>query len=114
MNEAYRGWCPHDTDGAVVARGDTRPLDALIARVRTFVEECAIPREDMARSHDVDWLDAVTRELRAEADRRGLSLPQLPRERGGLGLTWVECVSIFGEAGRSVVLSAMRIGLFGR
>lgn len=76
-------------------------LDALVARVRDFVETCAIPREDMARAHDVDWLDAVTRELRAEADRRGLSLPQLPRDRGGLGLSWVDCVRVFGEAGRS-------------
>lgn len=76
-------------------------LDALVARVRSFVEECAIPREDLARAQDVDWLDGVTRELRAEADHRGLSLPQLPRERGGLGLSWVDCVRVFGEAGRS-------------
>ena len=76
-------------------------LDALVARVRSFIEECAIPREDLARAQDVDWLDGVTRELRAEADHRGLSLPQLPRERGGLGLSWVDCVRVFGEAGRS-------------
>lgn len=76
-------------------------LDALCGRVREFVEQCAIPREDMARAHDVAWLDAVTKELRVEAQARGLALPQLPRERGGLGLGWVDCVRVFGEAGRS-------------
>lgn len=76
-------------------------LDALITRVRAFVEECAIPREDLSRAHDIAWLDAVTRELRAEAAKRGLVLPQLPKARGGLGLSWVECVRVFGEAGRS-------------
>jgi acyl-CoA dehydrogenase len=81
--------------------GTEAALDALVARVRAFVEECAIPREDMARAHDVAWLDAVTRELRVEAGRRGLILPQLPRDRGGLGLNWVDCVRVFEEAGRS-------------
>jgi len=76
-------------------------LDALCAKVRAFVEECAIPREDMSRGHDIEWLDDVTRELRTQARARGLVLPQLAPEHGGLGLNWVECVRVFGEAGRS-------------
>ena len=76
-------------------------LDALCAKVRDFVEGFAIPREDMSRGHDIEWLDAVTRELRVEARARGLELPQLAPEHGGLGLNWVECVRVFGEAGRS-------------
>lgn len=76
-------------------------LDALCAKVRAFVEECAIPREDMSRGHDLEWLDDVTRELRVEARARGLVFPQLAPEHGGLGLNWVECVRVFGEAGRS-------------
>jgi acyl-CoA dehydrogenase len=79
----------------------TSTLQQLCERVREFIDECVIPREDMARAHDVGWLDAVTAELRAEADRRALSLPQLAIERGGLGIDWVGCVSIFAQAGRS-------------
>ncbi len=76
-------------------------LQTLCERVRAFIDECAIPLEDMSRAHDIEWLDDVTKTLRAQAQERGLVLPQLPRDRGGLGLTWVECVSVFAEAGRS-------------
>lgn len=76
-------------------------LDTLCERVRGLIEDCAIPREDMSKAHDLPWLDQVTRELRLEARHRGLELPQLSAEFGGLGLSWVECVRVFGEAGRS-------------
>jgi len=78
-------------------------LDALCARVRTFIDECAIPREDMTRSQDIDWLDAVTRDLRREAQRRGLVSPQLPKAAGGLGLNWQECARVFEVCGRSFI-----------
>jgi alkylation response protein AidB-like acyl-CoA dehydrogenase len=75
---------------AVAAPARTRPallppheLDALCARVRAFIEEQAIPREDYSRTHDVEWLDAVTRELRTLAQAQGLVAPQLPREAWG-------------------------------
>ena len=76
-------------------------LDALCARVRAFIEECALPAEDLSRAHDVAWLDDVTRGLRRQAAARGLELPQLPREEGGLGLNWQDCARVFEEAGRS-------------
>lgn len=79
----------------------TIEIDALRARVRAFVDECAIPREDMMRAHDVAWLDTVTRELRAVAQARGIALPQLPVAQGGLGLCWQDCARVFEEAGRS-------------
>ena len=78
-------------------------LDALCERVRAFVDECAIPAEDLSRGHDVAWLDATTRTLRAEARRRGLVPPQLPPEVGGLGLCWQDCARVFEELGRSFV-----------
>jgi acyl-CoA dehydrogenase len=78
-------------------------LDALCARVRTFVDEVVIPREDLSRGHDVAWLDTVTRALRAEAGARGLVAPQLPVEAGGLGLCWQDCARVFEECGRSVL-----------
>ena len=76
-------------------------LDALCARVRAFIDECAIPREDMARAQDIAWLDAVTKDLRHEAERRGLVSPQLPQPLGGLGLNWHDCARVFEVAGRS-------------
>ncbi len=76
-------------------------LDALCARVRAFIDECAIPREDMARAQDIAWLDAVTKDLRREAERRGLVSPQLPPPLGGLGLNWHDCARVFEVAGRS-------------
>jgi acyl-CoA dehydrogenase len=76
-------------------------LDALCARVRGFIDDCAIPAEDMSRAHDVAWLDAVTRRLRAEATARGLIAPQLPVAAGGMGLCWQDCARVFEECGRS-------------
>lgn len=76
-------------------------LDALCGRVRAFIDECAIPREDMARAQDIAWLDAVTKDLRHEAERRGLVSPQLPQPLGGLGLNWHDCARVFEVAGRS-------------
>jgi len=76
-------------------------LDALCERVRRFVDDRVIPREDMSRAHDVAWLDTVTRELRAEAAERGLVAPQLPLEAGGMGLCWQDCARVFEVCGRS-------------
>jgi acyl-CoA dehydrogenase len=76
-------------------------LDALCARVRDFIDTCAIPAEDMSRAHDVAWLDAVTRRLRSEAAARGLIAPQLPVAAGGMGLCWQDCARVFEECGRS-------------
>jgi acyl-CoA dehydrogenase len=78
-------------------------LDALCARVRAFVDECAIPAEDLSRAHDIAWLDATTRTLRTEARRRGLVPPQLPPEAGGLGLCWQDCARVFEELGRGFI-----------
>jgi acyl-CoA dehydrogenase len=76
-------------------------LDALCERLREFIDEQVIPREDLARGHDVGWLDAVTRELRAQARARGLIAPQLPLEAGGMGLCWQDCARVFEVCGRS-------------
>jgi acyl-CoA dehydrogenase len=76
-------------------------LDDLCARVRTFIDEVVIPREDMSLAHDVAAHDRVTRELRVQAQARGLVAPQLAREHGGLGLNWSESARVFEQAGRS-------------
>jgi len=74
---------------------------ALVERVRHFVQEHAIPRESANHAHDPASLDRVLAELRPIAREQGLYLPQLPKELGGLGLTWVQRAAILEEAGRS-------------
>ena len=76
-------------------------LDALCQRVRHFIDEEAIPREDMSKSHDIAWLDDVTRVLRAKAQAQGLIAPQLPKDAGGMGLNWQDCARVFEVCGRS-------------
>jgi acyl-CoA dehydrogenase len=74
----------------------------LVDAVRDFVESECIPREDShAHVHAPRALDEVLRQLRPLAQQRGLYLPQLPKEHGGLGLTWTERAAVLEEAGRS-------------
>ncbi len=75
--------------------------ESLVARVREFVETQAIPRESTAHVHDPLALDRTLAQLRPIARDWGLYLPQLPREHGGLGLTWLERAPVLEEAGRS-------------
>ncbi|MEZ0348408.1 MAG: acyl-CoA dehydrogenase family protein [Thermus sp.] len=79
-----------------------RETEALRDRVRAFLEEAVIPREGEA-ARNLDRLEALTRELQAEAKRRGLFLPHLPKELGGLGLSWRGLAVILEEAGRSLL-----------
>ena len=81
--------------------GFSERLPALRERVRRFVEEEAIPRERPELAHDVAGLDAVIAELRGIAREAGIYAPQLPRELGGLGLSWRDRSAILEEAGRS-------------
>lgn len=82
---------------------DNRKADTALLRKRLkhFIDTEAIPREDPALAHDVDRLDAVTRELREKARAAGLYAPQLPTALGGLGLGWRDRAGILEEAGRS-------------
>ncbi|MGE0348091.1 acyl-CoA dehydrogenase family protein [Hydrogenophaga sp.] len=70
-------------------------------RTRNFVDRHAIALEDRAHVHHPDALDAALAALRPVAQAQGLYLPQLPREQGGLGLTWVQRAVVLEEAGRS-------------
>ena len=75
-------------------------LTALRDRVRAFVDAKVIPRESELR--DYDSLDRVRRELQREAKAAGLFAPTLPRELGGLELSWREIAVVLEEAGRSL------------
>ena len=78
-------------------------LDALCAKVRRFIDEECIPREDFSKAHDIEWLDRITRELRPRAQALGLIAPQLPPEVGGMGLNWQDCARVFEVCGRSFI-----------
>jgi acyl-CoA dehydrogenase len=81
--------------------GPAVTLDALRERVRRFVDDECIPREDPALAHDLARLDGVAAELRELAKRAGVYAPQLPREWGGLALSWLDRSVILEELGRS-------------
>lgn len=79
-----------------------RETEVLRERVGAFLEEAVIPQEPEAARYP-ERLEAIARELQAEAKRRGLFLPQMPRELGGLGLSWTQLAVILEEAGRSLL-----------
>ena len=73
-----------------------------VEAVRDFIETEVFPREDLrTHVHAPRDLDEVLAVLRPLARQRGLYLPQLPVEQGGLGLSWTERAAVLEEAGRS-------------
>ena len=74
---------------------------ALRARVRAFIDDEVIPREDLGAAHDAARVGQAVNELRTRALARGLGSPRLPVELGGMGLSWEECCAVFEEVGRS-------------
>ena len=81
--------------------GYSAQLPELRERVRRFVEVECIPRERPELAHDIDALDRVLGELHALAKQAGIYAPQLPRELGGLELSWRDRAAVLEEAGRS-------------
>lgn len=79
-----------------------RETEALRERVRAFLEEAVIPREREA-ALNLEGLEVLNRELQQEAKRRGLFLPHMPRDLGGLGLSWRQLAVVLEEAGRSLL-----------
>jgi acyl-CoA dehydrogenase len=79
-------------------------IETLRRKVREFIAEEVIPLEAVAESYDehenirLDLLDT----MRAKARAAGLWAPQMPRERGGLGLPHVGWAVFYEEANRSI------------
>ena len=79
-------------------------IEKLCGKIRGFVEGEIIPLESDRGSYDehenirLDLLDA----LRAKAREAGLWAPQMPPERGGLGLTVTGMAACYEEMGRSI------------
>jgi acyl-CoA dehydrogenase len=79
-------------------------IEALRLKVRDFIEGEVLPLESRADVYD-DYenirLDAL-QGLRAKARAAGLWAPQMPVERGGLGLPVVGWATLYEEANRSI------------
>src|SRR5689334_7573816 len=79
-------------------------LDKLRLKTRDFIAAEVLPLETRPEVYDefenirLDRLD----EIRAKAKAAGLWAPQMPKERGGLGLSIVGWAIIYEEANRSI------------
>jgi acyl-CoA dehydrogenase len=76
-------------------------FEALITRLREFIDGEVIPAEDLSVMHDAEKVGATIVRLRKRARDLGLGMPRLSPELGGLGLSWGECCRYFEEVGRS-------------
>lgn len=79
-------------------------IEAARRRVQAFVAERVMPLEEDRANYDEhenirgDLLEA----LRAEARKAGLWCPQMPKERGGMGLPFTGQAVFYEEANRSI------------
>lgn len=79
-------------------------IESLRRTVRAFVAEHVMPLEgDRANydAHENIRLDVLA-PLRAKAKAQGLWAPQMPKDRGGLGLPMVGWAAFYEEANRSI------------
>ena len=79
-------------------------VDALRLRIRDFTQTRIIPLEadpDSFDEHENIRLDLLD-ELRGEVKAQGLWAPQMPRERGGLGLGVMGMAACYEEMGHSL------------
>src|SRR5690606_31400034 len=78
--------------------------DDLRQRLKGFVDEILIPLEDDAASFDEhENIDAaLLKRVQSQARAQGLWSLQMPRERGGQGLSMVEMAACYEEMNRSI------------
>jgi acyl-CoA dehydrogenase len=76
-------------------------LTTLRERVRTFVQDVAIPEEPNIDPHGYPAEETLAR-MRAAAKAAGVFAPHMPAEFGGLGLDVRGQTVVFEEAGRSL------------
>lgn len=77
-------------------------IEALVARVRGFVDEVVIPSEANVAA-DPGRLETIRAELQQAARAAGVFAPRVPVEYGGLGLDWRDSALVFEAAGRSLL-----------
>lgn len=79
-------------------------IETLRLKVRAFVAENILPLEADATNYDAyeNIRPEVLAPLREMAKAQGLWAPQMPRDRGGLGLPMVGWAAFYEEANRSI------------
>ncbi len=79
-------------------------IESLRLRYRGFVAEHILPLEDDPAAYDGHENIALDRlePLRTQAKAAGLWAPQMPKARGGLGLSVVAMAACYEEMGRSI------------
>ena len=77
-------------------------VEELRVQIRDFIENYVRPREtEIGEKGDRETLIRCVLEMRKEAQNRGLWLPHMPEEWGGMGLGNVELAMVSAEAARS-------------
>jgi len=78
--------------------------EALCVKVRDFIEKDVLPVEVDKTQWDAyeNIAEGPLNRLRERAKELGIWAPQAPRDRGGLGLSTVECAVFYEEANRSI------------
>jgi acyl-CoA dehydrogenase len=76
-------------------------LEEIRARTREFIETVVKPIEARIDAHDRKSLISGIVEMRKEAQARGIWLPHMPKEWGGMGLGHVELAMVQAEAAKT-------------
>jgi acyl-CoA dehydrogenase len=76
-------------------------IEQLRGRVREFIDTIVRPTEEQIDETDRDSLRAGVIKMRKEAIDRGLWLPHMPEEFGGMGLGHLELAMVSAEAART-------------
>ncbi len=79
----------------------SKNMKALLAKVRAYVEEELIPLEPRFLVEGFGAFEAQLDEKRAQVRAAGLSIPQIEKEYGGLGLSVLEHGLVSAELGRT-------------
>ena len=76
-------------------------VEVIRTSVRNFIEEVVKPTEDAIDEADRKSIREGVIKMRTEAYERGLWLPHMPEEWGGMELGHVELAMVSAEAARS-------------
>ncbi|MBI1318908.1 MAG: acyl-CoA dehydrogenase [Candidatus Hydrogenedens sp.] len=78
-------------------------MQALLSRVRDFVNKELIPLEAGFLNKEFNEIEPLLQEMRTKVREMGLLSPHMPKEHGGLGLSVMELGLMGAELGRSPI-----------
>ncbi|MEQ9520629.1 MAG: acyl-CoA dehydrogenase family protein, partial [Parvibaculum sp.] len=76
-------------------------VEVIRTSVRTFIDEVVKPLEQTINEDDRKSVRDAVIKMRTQAYERGLWLPHMPEEWGGMGLGHVELAMVSAEAARA-------------